>query len=79
MKIIICDPCKKLDNKITETDRRLGIKYGGRRVAAMTMHVCEAHEPEVRKLSMPDYIRYVYRLDGIEVKGDDQEVLKLID
>lgn len=71
MKINICDPCKKVDNVITETNRVLRVK----KRRELNMDVCAKHGQELSKLSMVDYVRYVYQtVYGIKLTETDEEV-----
>lgn len=70
MKINVCDPCKRLDNVITETNRYFRVK--GK--SFLNIDVCEKHRVEVKKLSMVDYVRYVFKMNGMPVEGTDQQI-----
>lgn len=70
MKITICDPCKKNDNVITETMR--GLKVKGR--SYLNIDICEKHGAELKTMAMPDYVRYVMKLNGIELTETDAEI-----
>lgn len=70
MKITICDPCKKLDNKSTETVRYMKVK--GR--PDLRLDICDNHGAEVKKMSMVDYVRYAYKCAGIVLTQNDEEI-----
>lgn len=70
MKINVCDPCKKLDNKLVETNRVLRVK--GR--SFLNIDVCDIHGPELSKLAMPEYVRYIYKMNGTELTETDAEI-----
>lgn len=70
MTIHICDPCKKFDNVVTETNKVIRVK--GR--SYLNMDVCDKHSDEVNNLSMVDYVRYSYKIQGIELTENDDEI-----
>lgn len=70
MKITICEPCKRVDSKIVETDRLIRVK--GR--AFLNMDMCENHATEAKKKSMVEYVRYVFEIRGSELKETDSEI-----
>lgn len=69
MKIVVCDPCKTFDNKITETERYLRVKH-----LSLRTDVCEKHAEELGKLRMVDYVRIYYKLAGITLTETDEEI-----
>lgn len=70
MKITICDPCKRLDNKVTETIRYMKVK--GR--PDLRLDICDNHGAEIKGMPMVNYVRYVYKCNGIELTQTDEEV-----
>lgn len=70
MKITICDPCKKFDDTNTETLRSLKVK--GK--SFLNIDVCPKHAVEANKLSMPDFVRYSFKTQGIILTETDQEI-----
>lgn len=72
MKVTICDPCKKFDSKTTETLRYLKVK--GK--PFLRVDVRDEHNKEVNKLSMPDYVRYSFKLSGIDLSDKTDNEIK---
>lgn len=70
MKITICDPCKKQDNKITETLRYMRVK--GK--AFLRLDICDEHAKQVDKMSMVDYVRFVLLINGMPTDATDEEI-----
>lgn len=60
MKILICDPCKLEDNKVTETRRQLKVK--GK--SFLNIDVCTSHGEEIGKLSFADFESRVLAMHG---------------
>jgi len=73
MKTTICDPCKKEDNAITETLQYTKVK--GK--PYLRVDVCPKHNAEIKKMNMIEYVRYCFKLNGIELKETDKEVKKM--
>jgi hypothetical protein len=71
MKILICDPCKKEDNVVTETSNYLKVKGN----PALRLDVCEKHKAKLHSMGMIDYVKYCYKLNfNMDVAGTDQEI-----
>ncbi len=70
MKISICDVCKKQDNKIIEAPRALKVKGN----SMLNIDVCKKHGDKISKMPMVDYVRFIYKLDGLDLKETDQEI-----
>lgn len=70
MKITVCDVCNKQDKKIVEAERVIRV----RKHANLNIDVCNNHSEEVNKMPMPDYVRFVYKLEGITLTETDSEI-----
>lgn len=68
MRIVICDICKK-KGKLVEGTKSLKIK--GR--AFLGIDHCGNHDKEIPK-DIIDFVKFVYRLDGVELKETDEEI-----
>lgn len=68
---MVCDPCKKIDNQVTETEKYMRVKG----LTQLRMDICPTHAAEVKKMSMIDYVRYAYKVNiGIELTQTDEQI-----
>ena len=58
MKITVCDPCYREDNKVTPTNIALKIKGHSH----LNIEICEEHKKEFTGIPMPEYEKRVMQM-----------------
>lgn len=75
MKISICDPCKKEDNVITETERYMKVR--NRR--DLRLDICPKHALVVKGMTIKEYEQYVYKIVlGVDLEAMPTPTIRVI-
>lgn len=69
MKITICDPCKSAGQTI-QTSKYMSVKG----LPNLRLDVCAKHNEEAEKMTMVDYVRFVYASHGMKLTETDEEI-----